>query len=175
MKIESKHREQTYLIEIQEVECEEFQSKFRIHIETGQDSVEVVVVRVLARTERHWTVELNGRVEDFSITGDRGKTMVNWKHRLFPIEVHSLRDRLRRQVTKLEAADTITLKAQMPGKVVKVLLNEGDSVDAGEGLVIIEAMKMQNELRAPKSGTVLSYEVEEGDTVSAGQLLVRIE
>ncbi len=175
MKIEARYRQQTYLIEIQEEEREGCESEFKVRIETGPASVEEFVVSVLSRTERHWTVELNGKVQDFSITGDRGETVVNWQHRLFPIEVYSLRDRLRREVTELEAAETITLKAQMPGKVVKVLLNEGDPVDAGEGLVIIEAMKMQNELRSPKSGTVLSCEVEEGDTVSAGQMLFRIE
>ena len=175
MKIEAKHREQTYLIEIQEEECEGCESEFKLRIETGPNSAEEFVVRVLSRTERQWTVELNGKVEDFSVMGDRGKKVVTWQHRLFPIEVYSLRDRLRREVTELEAADTITLKAQMPGKVIKILLEEGDLVNAGDGLVIIEAMKMQNELRSPKSGTVLSCGIQEGDTVSAGQLLFRIE
>jgi biotin carboxyl carrier protein len=175
VKIEARHREQTYLIEIQENVREGYESTFMIRIETGQHSVETIEVGVLSRTERQWTVELNGKVEDFSVLGDRGEAVVNWRHRLFPIEVYSLRDRLRRKVTELETTDAITLKAQMPGKVVKVLLNEGDLVEAGEGLVIIEAMKMQNELRSPKSGTVLSCEVKEGDTVSAGQLLFRIE
>jgi len=175
VKIEAKHRERSYLIEMQEAERAGCQSEFRIRIQTGPDNVEMVVVRVLSRTKGRWTVELNGRVEDFSITGDREETMVHWKHRLFPVEVYSLRDRLRRKFTELEAAETITLKAQMPGKVIEVLLDEGEPVNAGEGLLIIEAMKMQNELRSPKSGTVLSCEVKEGDTVSAGQLLFRIE
>ncbi len=175
VKIEARHRKQTYLIEIEEHEREGYESEFSIRIATGPDSGEEFVVGVLSRTERQWTVELNGKVEDFSVLGDRGEPVVNWRHRLFPIEVYSLRDRLRREVTKLEATDAITLKAQMPGKVVKILLNEGDLVEAGEGLVIIEAMKMQNELRSPKSGAVLSCEVKEGDTVSAGQLLFRIE
>ncbi len=175
MKIEVRHREQTYLIEVQENEREGYESEFMIRIETGRGSVETFVVAVLSQTERQWTVQLNGKVEDFSVLGDRGKAVVNWRHRCFPIEVYSLRDRLRRKVTELEATDAITLKAQMPGKVVKVLLNEGDLVKAGEGLVIIEAMKMQNELRSPKSGTVLSCEVKEGDRVRAGQLLFRIE
>ncbi len=175
MKIEAKHREQTYLIEIQEEEREGCESELKLRIETGPNSAEEFVVRVLSRSERQWTVELNGKVEDFSVMGDRGKKVVTWKHRLFPIDVYSLRDRLRREVTELEAADTITLKAQMPGKVIKILLEEGDPVNAGDGLVIIEAMKMQNELRSPKSGTVLSCGIQEGDTVGAGQLLFRIE
>lgn len=175
MKIEARHRGQTYLIEIQEKVREGYESEFLIRIGTNPNSVETFVVGVLSQTERQWTVELNGKVEDFSVLGEKGKAVVNWRHRFFPIEVYSLRDQLRREVSELEGTDTLTLKAQMPGKVIKVLLNEGDQVKAGEGLVIIEAMKMQNELRSPKSGAVLSCEVKEGDTVSAGQLLFRIE
>jgi biotin carboxyl carrier protein len=63
----------------------------------------------------------------------------------------------------------------MPGKVIAVLAQEGESVQVGQGLVIIEAMKMQNELKSPKSGTVMTCNVEEGAKISAGDLLFEIE
>ena len=68
-----------------------------------------------------------------------------------------------------------TLVAPMPGKVVKVLVKPGDAVAARQGLVVVEAMKMENELRAPKAGTVSEVKVSEGESVEAGAILVVIE
>jgi biotin carboxyl carrier protein len=63
----------------------------------------------------------------------------------------------------------------MPGKIVRVLVKPGDKVEAGAGVVVVEAMKMQNEMKAPKAGTVVSIEVTEGATVNAGDVLAVIE
>lgn len=63
----------------------------------------------------------------------------------------------------------------MPGKVVRVLVETGAEVEAGAGIVVIEAMKMQNEMKAPKAGTVVSINAEVGATVSAGDVLAVIE
>jgi len=68
-----------------------------------------------------------------------------------------------------------SVKAPMPGRVVRVLVKVGDEVDAQQGLVVIEAMKMQNELKAPKAGKVIRVAVAEGDAVQAGGLLVVVE
>jgi len=62
----------------------------------------------------------------------------------------------------------------MPGKVVRVLVNEGESVTAGQGLLVIEAMKMQNEIRSPKSGVVEKLSAAEGQAVTAGETLAII-
>lgn len=66
------------------------------------------------------------------------------------------------------------LRAAMPGKVVKLLVQAGDTVKAGQGLLVIEAMKMENELRAAGAGKVSSIAVREGQTVDGGQLLISI-
>ena len=63
----------------------------------------------------------------------------------------------------------------MPGKVVRVLVNAGDAVKRGQGVIIIEAMKMQNELKSPKDGQVTEVAVSEGQTVAASQALITIE
>ena len=60
----------------------------------------------------------------------------------------------------------------MPGKVIRVLVREGDAVEVGQGLVVVEAMKMQNEMKAARTGTVVEVRVRDGDTVSAGDALV---
>jgi biotin carboxyl carrier protein len=69
----------------------------------------------------------------------------------------------------------ISIKAPMPGKVVRVLVNGGDEVSAGQGLVVVEAMKMQNELRSPKTGRVVSIDACETQAVTAGQVLAVVE
>jgi biotin carboxyl carrier protein len=63
----------------------------------------------------------------------------------------------------------------MPGKIVRVLVKAGDHVEAGAGVIVVEAMKMQNEMKAPKAGAVISIETEEGATVNAGDVLAVIE
>jgi biotin carboxyl carrier protein len=63
----------------------------------------------------------------------------------------------------------------MPGKIVRVLVQSGDQVEAGAGIIVVEAMKMQNEMKAPKAGTVVSINAEEGATVNAGDVLAVIE
>jgi biotin carboxyl carrier protein len=59
----------------------------------------------------------------------------------------------------------------MPGKIVRVLVRAGDRVEAGQGLLVVEAMKMQNEIRSPKSGTIERVLAEEGQAVNAGEVL----
>jgi biotin carboxyl carrier protein len=74
-----------------------------------------------------------------------------------------------------EASGRAQVTASMPGKVVRVLVEAGASVEAGDGLVVVEAMKMQNELKSPKSGTVVEVRAEAGATVNAGDVLVVVE
>jgi biotin carboxyl carrier protein len=63
----------------------------------------------------------------------------------------------------------------MPGKIVRVLVAPGDAVVAGQGLLVVEAMKMQNEMKALKAGRVVAVAAREGATVSAGEVLATIE
>jgi biotin carboxyl carrier protein len=67
------------------------------------------------------------------------------------------------------------LTASMPGKVVRVLVSPGSHVHSGQGLVVIEAMKMQNEIRAPRDGTVTAVLVQEGTAVNAGEVVAVLE
>ena len=67
------------------------------------------------------------------------------------------------------------IKAPMPGKVVRILAPAGSQVEIGQSVVVIEAMKMQNELKAPKTGVVKKINVEEGAAVDAGQALAEVE
>ena len=69
----------------------------------------------------------------------------------------------------------LTLKASMPGRVVRLLAAEGETVSTGQGVLVIEAMKMQNELKSPKDGVVTKLLVGPGESVGAGQDLAVIE
>lgn len=72
------------------------------------------------------------------------------------------------------AAGPTTVRSAMPGKVVAVLVTQGQAVAAGQGLVVIEAMKMENELKAPVAGRVARIAVVPGGTVDGGQVLVEL-
>lgn len=93
------------------------------------------------------------------------------------IEVRLIEPKRLRGAAKDQAnADGMAeIRTAMPGKVVRILLAVGATVEKGDGVLVVEAMKMQNELKAPKDGTVKDIRVAEGDTVSAGDVLAIVE
>ena len=76
---------------------------------------------------------------------------------------------------QVEQSGRALLKAPMAGKVVRVLKAVGDEVEAGEDVLVLEAMKMQNAVRSPKSGRLITLTVQPGATVPAGRLLAEVE
>ena len=75
-----------------------------------------------------------------------------------------------------ENADGIAeIKTAMPGKIVRILVQEGQEVKHGDGVIVVEAMKMQNEMKSPKDGVIKEIRVEESATVNAGDILLVIE
>lgn len=90
------------------------------------------------------------------------------------ISVADTRDRSGRH-KRAAASGPMEVRAQMPGKVIKLLVEKGTAVQAGQGLIVVEAMKMQNEMKSPKDGIVSRINVAEGATVAAGQPLIVVE
>ena len=92
---------------------------------------------------------------------------------------HRLRlldERAQRRLQQHTAGDGAReLRAAMPGKVVAVLVEAGAKVERGQGILVIEAMKMENEIAAPRDGTVAEILVKPGQAVESGELLARIE
>ena len=80
-----------------------------------------------------------------------------------------------RAVSKRHGDGVIQIVAAMPGKVVRLLVEVGEEVQAQQGIVTVEAMKMQNEMKSPKAGTVIAVNVHAGATVNAGDVLAVIE
>ncbi len=88
-----------------------------------------------------------------------------------------LQDPLRRDSRSAtpEPGGPVQVRSIMPGKVASLLVREGQEVRAGQGVVVVEAMKMENEIQAPKDGRVASLRVRPGETVEAGVLLFTVE
>jgi biotin carboxyl carrier protein len=93
----------------------------------------------------------------------------------FQAEVRDLRAWHGRKHGALEVEGRQQILAPMPGKVIRLLVKVGDEVEAGQGLVVVEAMKMQNEIRSPKKGKVERLQAKEGQPVNAGDVLAWVE
>ena len=92
----------------------------------------------------------------------------------FRVQVHDPRSWRAGRRSALEATGPQQVVAPMPGKIVRVLVAAGETVQAGQGLVVVEAMKMQNEIRAPKGGRVERVLVAEGQAVRTQETLMVI-
>jgi biotin carboxyl carrier protein len=101
---------------------------------------------------------------------------VRLRDSVFPVEIlDERRLRLRRAAGRFTAEGKQTVTSPMPGKVVKVLVGLGAQVREGDPLVVVEAMKMENELRSPKDGTVVELQAREGQTVEGNAKLCAVE
>jgi len=146
--------------------------RYRI-VQDGQ-SGPVAAVSFLEAEPGIYSVLREGRSYEVKITpGMLGGWHVDISGRRLVVQVIDPRTSGRRSQVGIEGRQEIS--APMPGKVVRVLVNEGDTVEAGDGLVVVEAMKMQNEMKAPRSGKVLALAARTGATVSAGEVLVTLE
>jgi biotin carboxyl carrier protein len=94
------------------------------------------------------------------------------QHRIVVIDPRSLRARRKRPGA---GNGTLQIKASMPGRVARVLVAPGEAVVAHQGIVVIEAMKMQNELKAARDGRIVEVRVAAGDKVASGQVLAVLE
>ena len=151
----------------------------------------------LARVEDDWKISLDGKELDVSVAEVAPNTfsvLLNGEShqiRVAPradgtLTMHTGLAEYHAEVTDprvwrgrrhgtLEVEGRQQVTAPMPGKVVRLLVNEGDSVEAGQGLLVVEAMKMQNEIRSPKSGKVEKLLAKEGLAVNAGDVLAWVE
>ena len=116
----------------------------------------------------------NGRSIEVALTpsGDAYSVSID-RHRI-SVEMLDARTALRKAAHQGHDG-AVELKAPMPGKIVKILLQEGSEVKANQGVLVMEAMKMQNELKSPKAGTVRKLKVTEGVAVNSGQVLAIVE
>jgi len=104
------------------------------------------------------------------------KVAVRLRHSTFPLELLDEKKlRMRRAAGRFTPEGRQVVASPMPGKVVKVMVRPGDEVRQGQGLVVVEAMKMENELRSPKDGKVVEIFAAEGQAVEANAKLCTVE
>jgi biotin carboxyl carrier protein len=120
-----------------------------------------------------YSVLIDGRSYEARVEETADRLVVVIDGRRFEIEARDPR-RFSRKGAGAGADGVQTIAAPMPGKIVRVLAAVGDEVAAGQGLLVVEAMKMQNELKAPRAGRVLALSAAEGATVAAGETLATI-
>ena len=118
------------------------------------------------------SILLDGQSFEISVTpSPEGKLKLQTGTREFTAEIIDPRAWSGRRHANVEVEGRQQIVAPMPGKVVRLLVKAGDRVEAGQGLLVVEAMKMQNEIRSPKSGTVERVLAREGQPVNAGEVL----
>ena len=118
------------------------------------------------------SILLDGQSFEINVTpSPDGKLKLQTGTQEFTAEVIDPRAWSGRRHSDVEAEGRQQIVAPMPGKVVRLLVKAGDHVEAGQGLLVVEAMKMQNEIRSPKSGIVERVLATEGQPVNAGEVL----
>jgi biotin carboxyl carrier protein len=118
---------------------------------------------------------VGNRAFDFSISVEGDDLLMISRHGVNRVTlVDSTRRRLAGGAERV-ITGRVELKAMMPGRVVNLLVKAGDEVAADQGIIVIEAMKMENELKTPKAGKVLEIKVTVGQAVEKGEILAVIE
>lgn len=159
--------EQKYTVEIEEIG----KSVYRVSVDgneflvdgkkTGRTNFSLIV------DNRSFEIEVDPKGDEYRVLVDGRNYHVN------------LLDERRVRAGGGQAAGALqgrqAVSVPMPGKVIAVLVAEGDAVEKGQGLVIVEAMKMENEVRSPIAGEVKEIKVKQGDTVEGGAALLIVE
>ena len=117
----------------------------------------------------------SSREVQVSPSGTRGELLVGMDGKSVTVALNGRRTRRAAADGGAHAGGEQTVVAPMPGRVVRLLVAGGDEVIARQPIVVVEAMKMENELRSPKAGRVKDIAVKAGDSVEAGRVLAVIE
>jgi biotin carboxyl carrier protein len=159
--------ERNYTVEIEEIE----KSVYRVSVDgnefmvdgkkTGRTNFSLIV------DNRSFEIEVDHKGDEYRVLVDGRNYRVNL------IDQRRVRTSGGAGIGGTEGRQTVSVP--MPGKVVAVLVAEGDTVEKGQGLIIVEAMKMENEVRSPIAGEVKEIKVKQGDTVEGGATLLIVE
>jgi len=156
--------------QVVDVEVEEQAGRFLVTL--GEERLEVET-RLLS--EGSYSFLLGGASYLVEVGEEGGQLLVEIGGEAYRLRIEeALRARLRSRIEGARRLGAQIVRAPMPGRVVGLLVSRGDQVTAGSGLVIIEAMKMENELRAAAAGEVKEIKVVPGEAVTAGQILMVI-
>ena len=167
MSFVAKLGEHTYTVEIEETD----KSVYRVSVDGNEFLVDG---KKTGRTNYSLIVDDRSFEVEVDNTGDEYRVLVDGRN----YHVHLVDERRLRvggTQSGLELQGRQNVSVPMPGKIIAVLVSEGDTVEKGQGLVIVEAMKMENEVRSPIGGEVKEIKVKPGDTVEGGAVLIVVE
>ena len=125
-----------------------------------------------------FSILVSGRSFDLDVVRDGDELIVTSRggaSRVTLVDAARHAQRIRAARQSQDGIGPAEIKAMMPGRIVNVLVKVGDDVAQHQGLVVVEAMKMENELKSPKAGKIVEVKVTPGQTVEKGELLIRIE
>jgi len=154
-------------VEVEELSADSFAIKFDEHRfeadlhKTGPASFSIIV------QNRSFDFDVVREGEELIVASRAGATRLT--------VIDAARRAMRASGKRREVSGRAEMKAAMPGRVVSVLVQPGDEVQRDQGVLTIEAMKMENELKSPKAGKVVEVKVVPGQTVEKGELLIVIE
>jgi biotin carboxyl carrier protein len=159
--------EQSYTVEIEE----NGRSVYRISVDGNEFLVDG---KKTGRTNFSLIVDNRSFEIEVDNTDDEYRVLVDGRnYRIHLVDERRVRVGAAQSGQQLQGRQMVSVP--MPGKIIAVLVAVGDAVEKGQGLVIVEAMKMENEVRSPISGEVKEIKVKPGDTVEGGALLVIVE
>jgi biotin carboxyl carrier protein len=153
-----------------EVDVTERMGELRVTVDGAPTEVSYEEVDRLGQV----AMVMDGRSYAVSIEGDENDVSVSVAGRFFKVLVEDERERAAHAAERETARKGGVVKSVMPGIVIKLLVAEGDTVEQGEPLLILEAMKMQNEIAAPATAVVRAVHVAEGQAVGGGETLVTL-
>lgn len=152
---------------------------FRLNLE---EKTESDILVSLGKRKYHVSVEflspdeillnIDGKIYDIIINSNSLYYSVCVNGKFFKIERKSAQRILEGKVEKPKKLD---IRTSMPGRVVKVFVEEGSKVKEGQPILVLEAMKMQNEIKSPQSGVIITINPKAGDSVETGSLLFSVE
>ena len=122
-----------------------------------------------------FSIIVGNRSFDLDVIRQGEEFVVSSRSGVTRLTLEDARRRLMHSRGAREVSGKVQMRAMMPGRVLSVLVQVGDQVEAHQGVLVIEAMKMENELKAPKAGKVAEVKVTAGQTVEKGELLIVIE
>lgn len=148
----------------------EEKGKNDIHISLGKKKYHVAVEHL---SEDEVLLNIDGKIYDIIINSNASSSYsVYIDGKFYSIERKSAWQMLgvKREITKKR-----DIKTSMPGRIVRVLVEQGEKVKEGQAVLVLEAMKMQNEIKSPQSGIIIHINPKAGDSVEAGSLLFSVE
>lgn len=153
--------------------------EFRLNLE---EKTESDILVSLGKRKYHVSVEflspdeillnIDGKIYDIIINSNSSCYSVCVNGKFFKIERKSAQRILKGKVEEPKKQD---IRTSMPGRVVKVFVEEGSKVKEGQPILVLEAMKMQNEIKSPRSGIIITINPKAGDSVETGSLLFSVE